>query len=166
MRSFLRSHQLTEAEEAGKQAIQAAPLLSLVHATYGDVNFTIGQMGVAEAEYRAALKLDANAARGLYGMGRMYSMVSMHKRAKEVFAKAHEADPKDSQIYEAWVASLPEAEQLEKVKAVVARLFGWKFWSAEAKSEIDRVLSDNKSTVKKWFKDHELTTGYLMGAPS
>src|SRR5205823_13932636 len=32
MRSFLRSHQLTEAEEAGKQAIQAAPVSSLVHA--------------------------------------------------------------------------------------------------------------------------------------
>src|SRR5579859_1316905 len=83
MRSLVRSQQLSEAEEAGKQAIQAAPLSDLVHATYGDVNFRIGQMGTAEAEYRTALKLDANSARGLCGMGRMYAMVGMNKRAKE-----------------------------------------------------------------------------------
>lgn len=57
-------------------------------------------------------------------------------------------------------------EQLEKVRAVVLRLFSWKFWSDAANTEIDRVLSDNKSVVKKWFRDHELTTGYLMGASS
>jgi hypothetical protein len=54
-------------------------------------------------------------------------------------------------------------EQLERVKAVVSRLFGWKFW-ADANDQIDRILSDNKSTVKQWFKNHGLTPGYLMGA--
>jgi hypothetical protein len=53
--------------------------------------------------------------------------------------------------------------QMGSVKAVVSRLFGWKFWS-DANDEIDRVLSDNKSAVKQWFKDHGLTTGYLLGA--
>jgi hypothetical protein len=56
-------------------------------------------------------------------------------------------------------------EQLEKVKAVASRLFGWKFWS-DANTEIDRVLADNKSAVKQWFKEHGLTTGYLLGASS
>lgn len=54
-------------------------------------------------------------------------------------------------------------EQVERVKAVVSRLFGWKFW-ADANDEIDRVLSDNKSAVKQWFKDRLLTPGYLLGA--
>lgn len=54
-------------------------------------------------------------------------------------------------------------EQLDDVKRVVSRLVGWKFW-ADAADDIDRVLSDNKSTVKQWFKDHGLTPGYLMGA--
>ncbi len=56
-------------------------------------------------------------------------------------------------------------QQLEQVKAVASRLVGWKFWS-DASDEIDRVLKDNKSEVKKWFKDHGLTTGYLLGATS
>jgi hypothetical protein len=58
-----------------------------------------------------------------------------------------------------------DKQQLEAVKQTVARLFSWKFWS-DAGDEIDRVLSDNKSEVKRWLKDHDLTTGYLLGAPA
>jgi hypothetical protein len=56
------------------------------------------------------------------------------------------------------------AVQLERVKKVVARLVNWKWWAAPATDEIDRVLSDNKSEVKTWFKSKGLTTGYLLGA--
>jgi hypothetical protein len=48
------------------------------------------------------------------------------------------------------------------MKAVVSRLFGWKFW-ADANGDIDRVLADNKSEVKQWFAEHGLDAGYLMG---
>jgi hypothetical protein len=58
-----------------------------------------------------------------------------------------------------------DKKQLEGIKQTVARLFNWKFWSA-ADDEIDRVLSDNKSSVKEWFRKHDLTTGYLLGAPA
>jgi len=33
-----------------------------------------------------------------------------------VFAKAHEADPKDRQIYDLWLSSLPDAEKLEMAR--------------------------------------------------
>jgi hypothetical protein len=72
--------------------------------------------------------------------------------------KLHDSDEKARPFYR----NLRKA-QLENVKAVVARLFGWKFW-ADANDDIERVLSDNKSAVKQWFKDHGLTPGYLMGA--
>jgi hypothetical protein len=55
--------------------------------------------------------------------------------------------------------------QFEGIKQIVARLFNWKFWS-DAGDEIDRVLSDNKSAVKEWLRGHDLTTGYLLGAPA
>jgi hypothetical protein len=38
-------------------------------------------------------------------------------------------------------------------------------WTSPQNSEIDRILADNKSVVKKWLKDKKLTAGYLMGAP-
>jgi hypothetical protein len=58
-----------------------------------------------------------------------------------------------------------DKRQLEGIKQTVLRLFGWKFWS-DAGNDIDRVLADNKSEVKEWFRSHDLTTGYLLGAPA
>lgn len=116
VRSLLRGHQLDEAEEAAKKAIAAAPNSAMVHAAAGDMAFRAGKFADTEAEYRAALKLDANSARAQFGMGRMFQMVSMNKRAKETFAKAHQLDPDDGQIFEYWVETLPYAEQLEAVK--------------------------------------------------
>lgn len=72
--------------------------------------------------------------------------------------KLHDSDEKARPLYR----DLSKA-QVDDVKAVVSRLFGWKFW-ADANDDIDRVLSDNKSAVKQWFRDHGLTPGYLMGA--
>ena len=54
-------------------------------------------------------------------------------------------------------------EDLNRVKTVMERLINWKWW-VSPDEEIDRVLADNKKAVKDWFKDHGLTTGYLMGA--
>ena len=55
--------------------------------------------------------------------------------------------------------------QLNQIKHVASRLVAWKRWSSPEGDEIDRVLADNKSEVKSWFRSHGLTTGYLLGAP-
>ena len=55
-------------------------------------------------------------------------------------------------------------EQLNRVKEVVNRLLNWKWWSAPPGDDVDRILSDNKSEVKAWFRAHGLTPGYLLGA--
>jgi tetratricopeptide (TPR) repeat protein len=116
VRSLLRTHQVDDAEEAGKKALTAVPSSAAAHAAVGDVAFRAGKFGDAEAEYRAALKFDGNSARGTFGMARMMEMVSMRKSAKTALAKAHELDPQDEQIYEYWVDSLPREQQLEVVK--------------------------------------------------
>ncbi len=56
-------------------------------------------------------------------------------------------------------------KQKEQVRNVVERLVNWKGWLAPKDDDIDRILSDNKSEVKDWFRKKGLTTGYLMGAP-
>jgi hypothetical protein len=47
---------------------------------------------------------------------------------------------------------------------MIERLVNWKQWNSPPNSEIDRILADNRSAVKEWFKNNGLTTGYLMGA--
>jgi hypothetical protein len=55
-------------------------------------------------------------------------------------------------------------DSFEKVKKVVRRLVSWSVWDSPVNSEIDRIFADNKSEVKKYFKEKGLTTGYLLGA--
>jgi len=57
-------------------------------------------------------------------------------------------------------------EELGRIRKVVQRLYDWQRWSAPLDDQIDRVLSDNKTAVKEWFRANGLTTGYLMGAAS
>lgn len=116
VRSLLKARKLDEAEEAGKKAVAAVPASAPVHAAVGDVAFRAGRFAEAESEYRAALRLDGNSARGLFGMARMYDMVSMHKKAKDVVGKAHQLDPEDKQIYQEWLNHLSYSKQLEAVK--------------------------------------------------
>jgi len=56
-------------------------------------------------------------------------------------------------------------ENIEKIRMVVRRLIEWSIWSSPKDSEIDRILSDNKSEVKRYMKSKGLTAGYLLGAP-
>ena len=116
IRCLLRSDQLDEADGAAKKAVAALPSSALVHAVVGDVAFRSGSFGDAEKEYRAALKIDTNSARAVYGMGRMFHMVSMNKRAKENFAQAHQLDPEDGEITRYWLETLTYPERLEQDK--------------------------------------------------
>jgi tetratricopeptide (TPR) repeat protein/predicted aspartyl protease len=116
VRCLLSSNQVEEADGAAKKALAALPASAVVHAAVGDVAFRSGNFADAEKEYRAALKIDANSARAVYGMGRMFHMVSLNKKAKETFVLAHQLDPEDSQITRDWLNTLPYAEQLEQLK--------------------------------------------------
>lgn len=56
-------------------------------------------------------------------------------------------------------------KEFEKIRDIVRRLIDWSVWKLPENSEIDRKLSDNKSEIKKYFRNKGLTTGFLMGAP-
>lgn len=72
----------------------------------------------------------------------------------------HDAEDRARPLYRAI-----SKDQHARIENVFARLFDWKRWASPEGDEIDRVLADNKSEVKDWFKKHGLTTGYLLGAP-
>ena len=55
-------------------------------------------------------------------------------------------------------------ENFDKIRKVFRRLVTWSVWDTPINSDIDRILADNKSEVKKIFKEKGLTTGYLLGA--
>jgi hypothetical protein len=57
------------------------------------------------------------------------------------------------------------AQDLVAIRRVIERLVGSPVWARPQGDEVDRVLADNKSTVKDWLRNHGLNAGYLMGAP-
>jgi Tfp pilus assembly protein PilF/predicted aspartyl protease len=116
MRSLLRTGKIEDAEEAARKAVAVLPNSPPVHAMFGDVEFRAGKFAEAEAQYRACLKIDETSARGWYGMGRMYQMLSMSKHAKDAYTNAHDFDPKDEVIFEHWLDLLPYPEQLQALE--------------------------------------------------
>src|SRR5215510_8431541 len=117
IRSLYRSDKFDEADAAAKKALSATPNSAPVQAAAGDLAFRLGKFADAEAAYRASLQADPNSARGLFGMGRMYEMVSMHRMAKTALAKAHDLAPDDKEVLDHWLDTLPYTEQLKAVKA-------------------------------------------------
>ena len=147
VRCLLSANQLDEADGAAKKALAALPSSAVVHAAVGDVAFRAGNFADAEKEYRAALKIDTNSARAIYGMGRMLHMVSLNKRAKENFARAHQLDPEDSQITRGWLNTLPYSEQLEQLKKMDI--------DADEKANRQRLLTA-LSAKKPWVLASEI----------
>jgi hypothetical protein len=56
-------------------------------------------------------------------------------------------------------------QQVTAVRGVIECLVSSPIWARPQTDEVDRVLADNKSTVKNWLRNQGLTSGYLMGAP-
>ncbi len=149
VRCLLSTNQLEEADDAAKKALAALPSSAVVHAAVGDVAFRSGNFADAEKEYRAALKIDTNSPRAVYGMGRMLHMVSLNRRAKENFARAHQLDPEDSQITRSWLNTLPYSEQLEQLKKMDL--------DADEKANSQRMLTA-LAEKKPWVLASEIKT--------
>ena len=90
--------------------------------------------------------------RGLSRMLRSKSMMAWAELLRDaVCAKLdiHDSDEKAQCLYREL-----DQNQLDQVKLVTNRLVSWKRWSSPEGDEIDRILADNKSEVKQWFKNH------------
>src|SRR6267378_248297 len=154
VRSLLRDHDPDAAEEAAKKAAEALPSSAAVKAAAGDAAFRLGKFEEADADYRAAFKLDPANPRGWYGVGRIYEMVSLHHKAKLVFAKAHDLDPSDVEIFREWLSMLSPAEKPDALK----KRFGDKP-NTRQQQELDRATEIAKKepwTLASEIKPYEI----------
>ncbi len=72
----------------------------------------------------------------------------------------HDSDEKAMPFYREFTEN-----DYSKIKACLARLLNWQIWNSPRDSQIDTQIASSKSTLKEWFKEKGLTTGFLMGAP-
>ncbi len=103
--AYLQDEQFDEADQLINAAVKAHPDSSRLHAVRGDIVFREGQPFEADAEYKAAVKLDPKNAAAYFGAARVFEMACMRAKAAAIYRTAHLLAPENSR-YEGKVVDL------------------------------------------------------------
>jgi predicted aspartyl protease len=115
-RKALLNEGVATAWKLSQKALADAPGSAAAHEFAGEVLFRRGDFAHSEAEFKQAIKLDANFARAWWGLARIAACTSMDKTADQYFRQAHELDPKDPQIFLAWAMRVKGAEHIDALE--------------------------------------------------
>lgn len=119
--SLLKLDEVDAADTASQEALAALPQSASIHAARGDVYFRRGLMDSAEGEYKTSLAMDANCARALLGLGRVYAAESRRLKARDLFAKAHTLAPDDGDALYYWAINLQYPRNAEALAQHLAQ---------------------------------------------
>ncbi len=99
-----------EAERRDEGNFAGSPEVTIAR---GEFAFFMGDMTQAEKSYRAAMQLNPDAARAVFGMSRLYRAASFYRTARLYCLKAHELDPADALITQTYLRYVPRAKRQE-----------------------------------------------------
>lgn len=91
-----------------------------VQVALGEVLFRQGKIPEAEKEWVDVINSGNLDARAFWGLYRVSNAISMYKRARTMLEKAHELDPNDPQILQAWIGTLRGQERIEALQLYLA----------------------------------------------
>ncbi len=118
VRALLEAHRSQEAyviaEKAGEIAPSAATLTAIGLGAYRH-----GDLGKAEEDFRAALKLDPQFPGALAGLASIYSSVSKFKTARDLRLAAYHRSPTDPDLMLAYANSLKGEEHITQLQRIV-----------------------------------------------
>ena len=119
------------AEAEATRALAVKPDSAALHVAAGDLRFRQGLLIKAEAEYKAAFKIDPKNARALYGIARIFDAASLQAKALNLYRAAAQAAPDDPVV-----RSMTEREEA-RTAANVAK---WKEEVAKAEDKNSRRM--------------------------
>jgi len=96
MEAQLRAKNLDGALVSATRIAQLLPNSPDSHLSVGNLNFYLGNVDVAEAELKIALKLNPNFAAAHANIGKMYALRRKFDQAREHLSRAVELDPADA----------------------------------------------------------------------
>jgi tetratricopeptide (TPR) repeat protein len=102
-----------EASDAADDDAQNFPQSPEVLSARGEFAYYMGDMPQAETLYKAALRLNPQNARALYGLARIHRAASNFHTARMLILTAHQNDPDDAQIALAFARYLIGAKRQE-----------------------------------------------------
>ena len=127
VRTLLREQKLSDAADVVKTALDAAhktaggattpaPLLTLL----GEVKFAQGDLWDVEPTVIASYKQDSCNPRTRFLFARIAQATSRYATARQQLNLAHQFDPADAEIRQAWIATLPLKQQVAEEEAFLA----------------------------------------------
>ncbi len=118
--ALLRSGKADAALDAAVAAFTAHPDSAPVLAVLGRVQFRRGDMSEAEQAYQAALQIDSKNVDAYLGLARLYRAYSLYARSYLALKRAHELDPKNSEVQLLWLQTLPRRDRLAALQAYMS----------------------------------------------
>ena len=111
-RAYLKEKEIDSAAETVKKglALSDAPRM---HVALGEVLFRQGKIGEAEQEWVKVINSGYPDAHAYLDLARVRRAIAKYKTAKSLVDKAHELDPGDPDVEEAWVNTLGRAERIK-----------------------------------------------------
>ena len=122
VRALLEAHHSADAFATADLALKNAPNTALAEAAAGLADIRRGEIARAENHFRAARKLDPNSAAAMSGLARIYSVVSLSRRARELVLAACNVEPNDTELMLNCANELDGAEHIAALEKVLPRL--------------------------------------------
>ncbi len=101
-------------------ALGTHPESARLMAVLGKVKFRRGEMSEAEQAFQAALQIDSKSVAAYVGLAGLYRSFSLYAHAYAALKRAHDLDPKDTEVQLMWLQTLPRAERLPAIQAYLA----------------------------------------------
>lgn len=119
-RCLLKQQKISEALDAAKKGIEAAPDSAPAHSALGDVLFRQGELHDADLQWVTAANAVKSDARAFLGKAELETAMSLYGKAKASLDRAFALDPSDPDIRRRWLSTLPRAEQIRELEQYLA----------------------------------------------
>ena len=120
VQALLREQKWQDAEQAAQKALAAQPNNGVLLTALGDAQLRGGEPWTATETLRAAMKADPCNPRVHLLFFHLAEIESMYATALSEARVAHQLDPHDPEIWNAWIWTLPPAERRSELEAYLA----------------------------------------------
>jgi tetratricopeptide (TPR) repeat protein len=175
----LRQHKVVEAAASAAKGVELGPNLAATHVALGEVYIRQGRLEDAIEQFRPLVVASTSDARAYYGLARVFHLATYHKKESLLLARAHELDPHDPEIEEAWLRTqgwnarikavqdlLAEPElDSEKKKSLEAQLERFKTYESQPLRPCNLVpgATSTETSLKQVMANASVVEGYGLG---
>jgi len=145
VRVYLKQKNVDLAARTAEQGLKLTDA-PRIHVAQGEVLFRQGRIHAAETEWINVINSGYPEARAFLGLARVRNALAMYKGAKDMLDHAHQLDPNDPDINDAWIGVLSRAERIAYLEKSLA---GDNNWNADERGDVSNYLQYLRERAKQ-----------------